>query len=272
MEKLGRLLDERPEELAGAKEKGKKILGYFCSYVPEEIVHAAGVIPIRLARRGNNAAVSVGNTYLSPSTCPYACSCVGLKKGNRDPYFKAVDFIADAPACMQIKRVAEVWEKYFSVPVIPIAFPRKFYTDEGSVYFAHSLKIFTAKLGEITGKPVSAGALKDAVDIYNRIRALQRRLYEGLKAPQPIIPWENVIDIIRAGFVLDKTKYADFLEEGAGRRYPCKHIKESRRGFCYGRDLLRLTGSVRHYRRAVYGGNRAALSGQRALQLPSLSP
>ncbi len=213
LEKLDRLLAQRPEELAQAKQDGKKVLGYFCSYVPEEIVHAAGIIPLRLARKGNNAAVSMGNTYLSPSSCPYACSCVGIKKGKRDPYFQAVDFIADAPACLQIKRVAEVWEKYFDVPVTPIAFPRKFYTQEGLAYFTESLKIFTEELSKITGKPVSADAQEEAVDLYNRIRSLQRRLYDNLKADAPVLAWENVLKVIQAGFILDREKYADLLDD-----------------------------------------------------------
>jgi benzoyl-CoA reductase/2-hydroxyglutaryl-CoA dehydratase subunit BcrC/BadD/HgdB len=211
--KLNYLLEERPTEIAKAKENGRKVLGYFCSYVPEEIVHAAGIIPIRLARRGKNAAVSLGNTYLSPSSCPYACSCVGIKKGKRDPYFQAVDLIADAPACMQMKRVVEVWEKYFSVPVIPIAFPRKFYSKEGLVYFNESLQILATELSKISGKTISAQGLKDSVALYDRIRDRQRRLYENLKANTPKIGWEDVLNVIRAGFVLDRIKYADFLEE-----------------------------------------------------------
>jgi len=211
--KLDCLLEERPAEIAEAKENGRKVLGYFCSYVPEEIVHAAGIIPIRLARRGKNAAVSLGNTYLSSSSCPYACSCVGIKKGKRDPYFQAVDVIADAPACMQMRRVVEVWEKYFSVTVIPIAFPRKFYSKKGLAYFSESLKILASELSKITGEVVSSQALKDSVALYNRIRDRQRILYENLKADVPKLGWEDVLNVIRAGFVLDRIKYADFLEE-----------------------------------------------------------
>jgi benzoyl-CoA reductase/2-hydroxyglutaryl-CoA dehydratase subunit BcrC/BadD/HgdB len=196
--KLDCLLEERPAEIAEAKENGRKVLGYFCSYVPEEILHAAGMIPIRLARRGKNAAVSLGNTYLSSSSCPYACSCVGIKKGKRDPYFQAVDVIADAPACMQMKRVV---------------FPRKFYSKEGLAYFSESLQILASELSKITGEVVSSQALKDSVALYNRIRDRQRILYEDLKADVPKLGWEDVLNVIRAGFVLDRIKYADFLEE-----------------------------------------------------------
>lgn len=213
MEKLESLLDERPAEIEKAKENGQKVLGYFCCYVPEEIVYAAGLIPLRLARRGKNAAVSIGNSYLSPSSCPYACSCVGIRKGKRDPYFQAVDIISDAPACMQMRRVVEVWEKFFSVPVIPIAFPRKFYSAEGLAYFTAGLKIFTEELTEITGKPISDEKLREAVDLYNCIRALQRMLYENLKSDTPKLTWENIFKVIQAGLVLDRKKYADFLEE-----------------------------------------------------------
>lgn len=199
--------------MAKAKEDGKKVLGYFCSYVPEEIVHAAGIIPLRLAKKGKNAAVSMGNTYLSPSSCPYACSCVGIKKGKRDPYFQAVDFLADAPACLQIKRVVEVWEKYFDVPNIPIAFPRKFYTEEGLDYYTEGIRIFAKELAKLSGNPISHDVLEESVDLYNRIRSLQRRLYENLKDDSPALGWENTLNVIRAGFILDRCEYAKILDE-----------------------------------------------------------
>ena len=36
------------------KKSGKRIIGYFCSYTPEEIISASGVHPIRLFGTGGD--------------------------------------------------------------------------------------------------------------------------------------------------------------------------------------------------------------------------
>ena len=82
-------------------------MGYFCAYVPVEIIQAAGMVTIRLIRGGDVEASATGNAFLSPSACPFACSCIGHKESKRDFYFESVDIVADAPSCLQMKRVLE---------------------------------------------------------------------------------------------------------------------------------------------------------------------
>ena len=50
------------------KENGKRVVGYTCSYVPDEIFHAAGILPYRI--RGFGAAdTTIGDTYFGPFIC-----------------------------------------------------------------------------------------------------------------------------------------------------------------------------------------------------------
>src|SRR4030042_5651119 len=50
------------------KESGKKVVGYTCSYVPDEIFHAAGILPYRI--RGFGAAeATISDTYFGPFIC-----------------------------------------------------------------------------------------------------------------------------------------------------------------------------------------------------------
>ncbi|MGZ6225248.1 MAG: 2-hydroxyacyl-CoA dehydratase, partial [Syntrophales bacterium] len=59
------------------KKEGKKIIGYICSFVPLEIIAAAGCIPFRV--RGNvNEPITKGDTLLETIVCPYYRSCFDL--------------------------------------------------------------------------------------------------------------------------------------------------------------------------------------------------
>jgi benzoyl-CoA reductase/2-hydroxyglutaryl-CoA dehydratase subunit BcrC/BadD/HgdB len=205
------LLLKRPENIKREKELGRKVAGYFCSYIPEEIIWAMGMIPVRLCRFGDNRATSAGATYLTNNACPFACSCVGLKEGRRDEYFELVDVVVDAPACLQMRRVLEVWGKYFGAKVFQLDFPRRFYAPEAQAYFAQALEQFKMRLIDYLGVRPDAAHLVRAVKLFNNIRRQQRRLYDDLKNDSFPLSWRQVLGAVRAGFLLDKEEYLGLL-------------------------------------------------------------
>jgi len=113
---------------------------------------------------------------------------------------------------MQMRRVLEVWRRYFKVPVIEIAFPRQFYTPKGKEYFAHSLEVLAEELTGVSGQSFSCERLLAAVRLFNRIREGQRRLYGLLKLDAPPITWRQVAEVMQAGLVLDREEYAQLLD------------------------------------------------------------
>lgn len=211
--KLRKLLAARPAEIMEAKAKSRKIIGYFCSYIPEEIIWASGMIPLRLARFANNQVAAAGAAYLTSNSCPFARSCVGLKKSGTDEYFGLIDMVADAPACLQMRRVLEVWERYFGVKVVILPVPRRFYANSGRDFYSSCIEQFCETLEESGGEKITASKLENAVNLFNRIRELQRRLYAGLRDESFPLEWTDVLEVIRAGFLLDKEQYRETLEE-----------------------------------------------------------
>jgi len=209
IDKLHEALERRQEEIVALKEAGKKLVGYFCSYVPEEIIHAMGFVPIRLVRGGNVDAANAGNEYLSSNACPYAASCVGFKEENQDFYFSHADIIADAPSCYQMKRVLEVWEQYFDTKVIHIGLPRTFYEPKGERYFVVNLEHFVKELEEISGAKLEQANLEKSVSLINDIQTEQRKIYHLLKLNK--VRWLEVTQFMHAGFILDKEKYLELM-------------------------------------------------------------
>ncbi|MFQ5646595.1 MAG: 2-hydroxyacyl-CoA dehydratase subunit D [bacterium] len=206
------LLGERPGQIAAAQKAGRKMIGFFCCYIPEEMIFAARMIPVRMVKYGRGNLVNLGVNYLCPSSCPLACAIVGHKKWNRDFYFKHLDYVADAPSCMQMHRALEVWEKYFDTKVIPINFPRNYYAPAGLEYYRQSLLLFKEELEEISGSPIRADDLAEAVELFNDIRKHLRRFYDSLKSDQPLIKWPELMEILQAGFLLDRRDFLDLLK------------------------------------------------------------
>jgi len=73
------LLSDYANYLREQKEQGKKIIAFMGhDNMPEELLDAAGFIPLRMMFAGNDDLMDASNDFLPPSTCSFAQSCIGL--------------------------------------------------------------------------------------------------------------------------------------------------------------------------------------------------
>jgi benzoyl-CoA reductase/2-hydroxyglutaryl-CoA dehydratase subunit BcrC/BadD/HgdB len=213
---LRELLNERPESLAKAKEEGAKVVGYFCPYVPVELIRAAGLIPLRLIHGGESEAAEAGEQFLGPSSCPYARACLGNRVLDKDPYYASVDALCVAPTCDSMKRVQDYWQYYFKVPVFSIGVPRTYdrfrMRPHALGYLEREFGLLKTKLERWTGKPITRRQLKDSIKLYNSIRMLMRELYDRPKGRSPEIGWSDAFEISQMGFLLDPQEFLAELQ------------------------------------------------------------
>lgn len=240
LEEIKKISLARPEELRKGSLKGSIPIGYFCNYVPEELIHAAGLSPIRLVWGGEKEPEISGGEYITPNSCSYAKSCIGYRASGKDPFFMLTNYIVESPACVQMEWVLETLEKYFGVQTIPIGLPRKFEEKEALNYYLRELEDFRGRIENIAGKKITDKDLKKSIILYNSIRQKLRAIYDFLKEDNPPISWVEALEIVQSGFVLDRQKYLEILgaivEELA-------ILKERRDGNKRGPRLL-IAGSV----------------------------
>src|SRR5574341_993753 len=80
----------RPKEVVERKKNGDKVIGAFCAYFPEEIVHAAGAVPLILCG-GADFPVADAEKVLPRNTCPLIKSSFGFRISRLCPYFLSAD-------------------------------------------------------------------------------------------------------------------------------------------------------------------------------------
>lgn len=216
-ESLVKRLEERPKRLEEAKKMGVKVVGYFCPFVPEEIIHAAGMQPIRLAFGGEADAMLSGEQYLKPYSCPYARSCLGYQAEKKNFYHNIVDAVCVAYACDNMRKVHEYLEEYFEVPVFALGVPRTHdrlrSRPHATSYFVRELQHLKKGLQKFGGTKITTDRLKESISLFNSIRREVRTLYEKLKSDDPPLSWEDVLKISHAGFVLDRRDYLHEVRE-----------------------------------------------------------
>jgi len=213
IENLMNLLKERPESLRRSKENGSKVIGYFCAYIPEELITATDMIPLRLVNGSSPEAMHAGEQFLKSYSCPYVRACIG-NKANGNPYYELLDAVCIASTCDGMKNLQEYFKKYFNVPVYTVGIPQtsnRFRTRQQAIaYFSGELNELKRNLEEFSGRKIANRKLRESIRFHNLIRGRMRRIYDYLNEDSSPISWRDVFRISHAGFVIDR---AQFLRE-----------------------------------------------------------
>ncbi len=223
LEVIRKRLEERPAELKKLRENGQKVVGWTGYNVPEEIIHALGFIPIRIAIGGDDRLVEVGGRYASSKNCVFIREIVGAFSENEDPFIQQTDILAFDATCLQNFRAAEVIEYYFKKDVIVLGVPRNFYWEEGKEYFGKEADEFTRLLEERAGVSLDLAKLGESVALYNDIRQTLKSIYSFQAAKDNVISWVEVFDLIQAGDLLDKKEYLALLHQTLAELQELQH-------------------------------------------------
>lgn len=211
--KLDAIFREIDEALSGEaiarwKGMGKKVVGWLCTYTPEEILHAAGMLPVRV--RGNPLGGSQGDTYLQSNMCPHARSCIGEAVEGR---YGFLDGLVAVHTCDAICKLYDVWRIYAQPPFAFILdHPHK--TSALSYrYHRRQLEKFVRAVEGLAGQPITEPALEGAMAVYRENRALLRKLYQYRKRDFPPISGSEVLKVIEAGAQMPKEEHNRLLRQ-----------------------------------------------------------
>ncbi|MDR0656032.1 MAG: 2-hydroxyacyl-CoA dehydratase family protein [Treponema sp.] len=210
--KIQKRVAERPAELAKLRSQGKTVIGWSGYNIPEELIYALGLIPVRVAVGGDEKLVELGQRYVSSRNCVYIRELLGYIAENKDPLIQQIDAYAFDATCLQTFRAAELVEYYFNKDVFVLGVPRNFYWKEAQDYFVKETEYFVSLLEEKYGTKLDLQKLKETISLYNRIREKIIELYT-IQIDSAVVSWVDVYNIIQAGYTLDKAEYLELLEQ-----------------------------------------------------------
>lgn len=197
---------------------GNKVLAYYCSHMPEEILYAADILPYRLSGTGVTDD-SQAETYLSPFSCSFCRAC--FQKFLNGSYDFLDGFVA-SDGCLQPQRVFDNWKFYVRKEdqfVHQFNAPRVYDESALGMYRREMLDLKNAV--ERFGNYVTNEKLINAIKVYNETRRLIRELYELRKADAPKVTGEECLRITLASMAMRKDTFnellAQFIEEAKQR-------------------------------------------------------
>jgi bzd-type benzoyl-CoA reductase N subunit len=195
------------------KDQGKKVVGYVCTYMPEEILYAADILPFRITGRGVNE-TSQADSYLSRFNCSFARCCLELSFSGEYDFLDGAVWVN---GCDHIRRCYDNWKAKNPRPfmyMLPV--PHKLFT-EGRQWFKEEVTMLKEAVEEHFGVKITPDKLTEAVTTYNETRRLLKKLYDLRTSDNPPFTGTEVQTILSAGATMPKTEFnrllSDLLEE-----------------------------------------------------------
>ena len=190
------------------KDSGKKVAGLLCSYIPEEMVHAAGMLPWRIFGTWQ-AGTPHANEWRPADTCLY-CNHVleSLLTGHMD----FLDTVVATDWDQELVRLWDVWKYIGRTPSTLIIDTPIINTERAIGFFTKQLDVFLKNLEALTGKSISEDDLRHSIDIYERTRSLIRRLYELRRSGTPGLTGTEMLGITTAAMLMPKEEFNAKIE------------------------------------------------------------
>ena len=193
----------RIEELLKAKAEGRRIIGTFCLYVPEEIILAADGVCVGLCA-GANVGTDAAEKVLPRNTCALIKSFVGFKLARLCPYVESCDLVIGETTCDGKKKAYEIFGEMKETLVLEVPHMK---SPEGKKLWLSELKRLTAKIEEVAGRTITAEKLAKGIQTANAKRAALQRLAK-LRAARPApISGLDALLINQAAFYDDPLRF-----------------------------------------------------------------
>ncbi|MDP6511417.1 MAG: 2-hydroxyacyl-CoA dehydratase [Dehalococcoidia bacterium] len=186
-----------------------KVVGYFCTYVPEELLLAAGILPVRVL--GGHQPSDVTEPYITSRYCPH---CRDVLAQGLEGKYDYLDGIVYAHTCVHIGQAFACWERHIPTEYSYFIYmPASVQSPAALPRLAQEVADFRTSLEEWTGKPLSPEHLDRAIQTYNTNRRLLWDLYALRRGEPPLLRGSEALEVVLAGQMMDKEEHNHLLTE-----------------------------------------------------------
>ena len=190
---------------------GRKVIGYMPVYVPREIIHAAGMLPLGVLGGGADMEVIHGDAYYQSYICRIPRSTIELAITGKLDF---VDGMMFPSICDVIRNLSGIWKLLFPDKYVRyFDTPQNFADNVGGVFYSQELRELKEGLEKLGGCTISEEALNNSIALYNENRVWVNRVYDFRSATPWRAPSAEVYLLMRAGMVLPVEEHTRLMKE-----------------------------------------------------------
>jgi benzoyl-CoA reductase/2-hydroxyglutaryl-CoA dehydratase subunit BcrC/BadD/HgdB len=241
LNEMQKLTSPFPESVAVKdwKSTGRKVIGWFNPYIPEEIIYAAGMLPFEVS--GNNEPVQMqgAEAQIYSNSCSKIRTCWQLRL---DGKYDFLDGLVSTHMCDQDMRLFEVWSYYKKSPYMDIIYAPRKRDEVGVQLYLKDLEGFRSRLSQYLICRIPDEHIEDSIKIYNRGRELMRQLYELRKRDRPPVTGAEALEVSKAAARMPRERFNELMEQLLDEiQRTGREIKKARRLMIVGNDMHNTT-------------------------------
>ncbi|APR06225.1 2-hydroxyacyl-CoA dehydratase subunit D [Thauera chlorobenzoica] len=185
---------------------GGRVIGHFQVYFPEEIAHAAGLLPVRIcgAQTDGNESESHFGSYL--------CSIIKTSLDIALTKNIELDLFVTHPICDAARNLAPIWGRNFDYKCQILYLPQNPNSKHSKSYLANEYRRLLGDIESVAGRKITEQELRASVNLYNHSRRLMRDLYVIRKNQPWLLGADESMALVGLAGILPRSEFVELLE------------------------------------------------------------
>jgi benzoyl-CoA reductase subunit C len=187
------------------RERGGRVLGHFQVYFPEELAHAAGMLPVKV--RGAQVDRREADSRFGSYICSILRTSLELAMSGR----LELDMFVTHPICDAARNLAGIWERNLPTPAQILYLPQNPNSAFAVDYLTEEYHRVLGDMVAVTGMPVTDDALRASIGVYNENRRLLRELYAIKRQTPWLLPVDEAYVLVAIGALIAREEHNELL-------------------------------------------------------------
>jgi benzoyl-CoA reductase/2-hydroxyglutaryl-CoA dehydratase subunit BcrC/BadD/HgdB len=188
---FSRMIENCYQYASAAKAAGRPVIGILCEFTPRELIMAAWGVPVCLCG-GSNKTIAPAEEHLPANLCPLIKSTYGYHILQNNPFLEMADLVVGETTCDGKKKMYELMAE--SRPMYVLELPQKADQGDALEHWVDELRKFRTFLEDRFGVQITDAAIRKAIGVMNRERALRRELAALMKSDSPPLGGRQLLE------------------------------------------------------------------------------
>jgi benzoyl-CoA reductase subunit C len=188
------------------REAGGKVLGHFQVYFPEEIAHAAGMLPVKMF--GASVETRIADSRFGSYLCSILKTCLEQVLSGR----VELDMFVTHPICDAARNLAPIWGRNFDYPCQILYLPQNPNSSYSVQYLKEEYERIQGIIEKVAGQKITNDALQNSITVFNNNRALLRKLYDIKREKPWLVTINEAYTLVAIGGMIPREEHNEILE------------------------------------------------------------
>ncbi len=188
------------------REAGGKVLGHFQVYFPEEIAHAAEMLPVKMF--GASVETRIADSRFGSYLCSILKTCLEQVLSGR----VELDMFVTHPICDAARNLAPIWGRNFDYPCQILYLPQNPNSSYSVQYLKEEYERIQGIIEKVAGQKITNDALRNSIAVFNNNRALLRKLYDIKREKPWLVTINEAYTLVAIGGMIPREEHNEILE------------------------------------------------------------